>query len=167
MPRKVGITALAVLLVAVTFTVANAAGSASGGSGKHRVTTQAYQWRADPLRTTSEVWKPLRLRGGDQILVVGRGRMTATLSGDFVGAPMRFRLVGNGRVMRPGPTAFTGRPGSSSFSYTFVAQPVPEETCYNVHAEWRSPTGREIVMKRASLVVNYHEQPPAPDTGCG
>lgn len=151
--------AVLVIAVAIGMPVAVFAAARQTGEGTFTVDQQAYQWGTAPSSTSNTTWQTVNIRGGDDaqqsLLVFTTGPISATLSVDVKGAPVEFRLFDTSRVMRPGKAEFAPGPGDTSRSFTFVRAGDPSEGtgCRNLVLQWRSPSGKKVVLERAMLIA--------------
>ena len=141
------------------------------------VAQQKVQYRTDNAFTNSTDWTYLNMVGSDgdgtgpvpgpeRMLLVTRGAMTVTVSGDFRGAPVELRVNRGREVLEPGKTEFQGTHADSSFSYTFAGRGSRTPQCMHVGVEWRSPTGKKVVFERGSMVVTYKPEPLRDGSAC-
>jgi hypothetical protein len=96
----------------------------------------------------------------DSMHLDARGGIVATLSVTVSGGPVDFSMflenVDHGwatRMMHPSLATFDPGTGTASSSFTFVAAVSPGS--YTVNLKWGSPTGVEVTLVNASLVVQY------------
>ena len=68
--------------------------------------------------------------------------------------------------MRPGAVTFTPQRGNGAFSFTFASARRGKRECEGPVLEWRSPTGRQVVMDKATIVVHYKKYQPDNSVRC-
>lgn len=119
-----------------------------GGTGETSSTTTSTRWRRVGVHGPSFAYSPLRIST--------TGPISATISVNVKGAPVEFRLKDTGRIMRPGKAEFAPQTNDTSRSFTYVrGGDGSEDGCRNLQLEWRSPSGRKVVLDRVALVVTY------------
>jgi hypothetical protein len=154
MKRKlVLVTAVVVVAVAVPLGVLAATGSTGG-----QLDRQAARWRTAPVSTSSTEWRNVP---GLSTTRCARDQVTAMLSVNVEGGPVRFRVVPDGvpeAPFHPGWVVFDPT-GIESFSYTFVDDMAPFEAddTHRFDVQWRSPTGAEITLRKAVFNILYEQ----------
>lgn len=94
--------------------------------------------------------------GLEDLEILNRGTVTASISADIVGGPVDIRIVerGGGPLL-PGVAHFAPTPDSSSFSYQFLDRGSSEAACRTYAAQWRSQDATEATLRHAVLVLDY------------
>jgi hypothetical protein len=131
--------------------------------GRSRVDAQSFGWTTTEQSTASGDWKSVEGLG-PVALACAPGGATASLSAvvERGSGPVDFRVrmedlsvAGEGRPMRPGRATFeTGglaEQGLDSRSITFVAKNVPGTHGSAQQVEWRSPSGTNVTLHKATL----------------
>ena len=124
-------------------------GSLSGGLDRQRARF------ATGSRTTSATSFNTIQRLSTTICSVGE--VSATLSVNVEGGPIRFRVLQDGGpVMKPGAARFTPGAGVHSFSYTFVNNTGPFEANDNhsFEVQWRSE-GTPVTLTAGDLNLQF------------
>lgn len=165
MVRKLAFFAV-ILAISVTGAFVVNAAIRESGEKNYRITRQAYQWRTRPVSTSSTTFTPLPFTGAGSgqgvpvpqpLTIAARGGMSATVSGDFSGAPVEIRVRDGRRLFHPGRTHFDPTTGTTSFSFTFVTPGSKYARCHALRVGWRSPSGQSVTMNRGDFVVTYRD----------
>lgn len=178
----VGIATTATLICATTVI---AAAHHDAGVRSHTVDAQTLMWRTgenNRVFTTSAKWEVLQMPAGgcrvgqppsqcgvssiDSPPIYAKGPISVTFSGMFSRAPVELRFRDGDHLMRPGAVNFKPQRGSNGFSFTFVSPRKGERLCEGPTLEWRSPTGREVRLNKATIVVHYEKFEPTQPVGC-
>jgi hypothetical protein len=153
------------------------------GVAEKAADTQTIVWRTgkrNRVYTKSTKWQVLDMpSGGCSIgsnlcvsssspspLIFARGPISLTFSGMFSRAPVEIRFRDVDHLMKPGAVSFRPEPGGDAFSFTFVSPRKGERLCEGPQLEWRSPTGQETRLNKATIVVHYKKFEPDPQVGC-
>jgi hypothetical protein len=99
-------------------------------------------------------------------MVPAKGPLSLTFSGVFSRAPVELRFRDGARIMRPGAIKFRPMPGSRSVSFTFVSPRHGKRLCTGPTLQWRSPSGKQTRLNKATIVVHYKEFVPKKPVGC-
>ena len=138
-----------VLLVAL---VAVPAVIAASGTLSSDVNRQKARWTTTRVTTSSTEWR--NVPGLTALSADTIDEVSATLSVTIAGAPARFRVIIDTPEgpMRPGSVRFVPS-GMESFSSTFVRETLPfeDDDTHAFTVQWRSETGRQIVLYRGVL----------------
>ena len=171
--RTIGIaTAAAVAASLLTATAVIAAGRSETGTVAKATDTQVLLWRTgqdNRAFTTSKDWQILPMPDGGctvgasscvtteppEFILSARGPISLTFSGLFSNAPVELRFWDEQHYMEPGTVRFTPHPGNNAFSFTFVSTHEGDWGCGGPELQWRSPTGAEVLLNRATIVVHY------------
>lgn len=171
---------------AITVTCATAviaAGKPHAGVRAHRVDEQTIIWRTgndNRAFTTSKKWVELPMPTGGCVVgkstctassfsepfIDAKGPISLTFSGMVSRAPIELRFRDGDHLMRPGAVNFRPQRGGNAFSFTFVSPRKGERECEGPALEWRSPTGQEVRLNKATIVVHYQKFEPAQRVGC-
>jgi hypothetical protein len=109
--------------------------------------THSRQWSyVDPDRVVTPS-TPFNVRS--------TGLVTVTLSATVSGASVDIRVLDNQHVTQPGPARFQLSRTGTSVSYTFTVSGKPTTCGHTLRPQWRSPTGEDVQLGRAHIVVNY------------
>jgi hypothetical protein len=153
------------------------------GEATKAVDEQTIVWRTgkgDRVYTTSTKWQTLPMpSGGCPVgsdlcasssftapFVWAKGPISLTFSAMFSRAPVEIRFRDGEHLMRPGAVNFDPRSMSNAFSFTFVSPRKGQRLCEGPELEWRSPTGDEVRLNAATVVVHYKEFKPQQPVGC-
>lgn len=153
------------------------------GVTEKAVDTQTIVWRTgerNRVYTTSTKWQVLDMPSGGcavgsnacssssapSPLVFAKGPISLTFSGMFSRGPVQIRFRDVERLMKPGAVGFRPESGSHAFSFTFVSPRKGERLCEGPQLEWRTPTGHEVRLNKATVVVHYKKFVPDQQVGC-
>jgi hypothetical protein len=123
------------------------------GSRGSSLDRQAFKYRERDAATSSANWS--NLPGPGQFNICAVNKVSAQVNLVLRGAPVRIRIRIDGTdegIAHPGPVAF--RPGAGRpFSFTFAEHVAPFEAndLHAIEVQWRSPTGRRVVMKQGMV----------------
>jgi hypothetical protein len=152
MLRKATVVAMLVAaLVAIPLTVL---ALTSGRSA--RLDRQTNAIRGRDITTASTNWRNVPKL--TDVLICAQGQVTAMLSANVSGAPVRFRvLYEDGPRLFPARTQFNPGTGTKGFSFTFVGAASTFEGLdghvYTV--QWRSANGSPTILREAVLDLLY------------
>lgn len=175
------VIALGASLVGATSVIA--ASMYRHGEATKATDTQTIVWRTgrdDRVFTTNTKWQTLPMpSGGCAVgsnqcvsssftapLIFSKGPISLTFSGLFSRAPVEIRFRDGDHLMRPGAVSFSPQRMSNAFSFTFVSPRKGERLCEGPQLEWRSPTGDEVRLDAATVVVHYKKFEPKQRVGC-
>ena len=183
--RTLALTIAAALVATLlTATAVVAAGRPKTGFATKATDAQTILWRTgkgNRAFTTSTKWQELQLPDGGCVvgesscrgvaepapfMVWARGPISLTFSGMFSRGPVELRFRDGARLMPPGAVNFTPQPGSNAFSFTFVSPRKGTRDCQGPSLEWRSPSGQEVRLNSATIVVHYKSYEPDPSVRC-
>ena len=108
--------------------------------------------------TANAIYEPLVALSG--LNVCALNQVTATLSVELSGAPVRFKIVvDNGTTMPPGAVQFIPAGSHDSFSFGFVqsVSPLENNDHHTFQVDWRSPTGKQVTLERGTLNLQYEK----------
>lgn len=128
--------------------------AATGGNAS-ALDLQASKWTTTTQQATTTTWRSVTGLG---LTVCALGQVTATLSVEVNGAPASFRIrEDGGPIIAPGAVRFVPAGDHDSFSFTFLANAAPFEANDNhgFGVEWRSATGQQATLERATLNLQY------------
>jgi len=176
------------LVLAMTATLAGAGSVIAASKYRHGAVTKATDeqtivWRSgkgDRVYTSTRKWQTLPMpSGGCPVgsdlctsssftapFVWAKGPISLTFSGMFSRAPVEIRFRDGDHVMRPGAVSFSPQRMGNAFSFTFVSPRKGERLCEGPELEWRSPTGGEVRLNAATVVVHYKMFQPEQRVGC-
>jgi hypothetical protein len=124
------------------------------GTGRLRPNRQAFKFRTTPITTTSERFK--RNPGLRALQILNRGPVTASVSAVFGGAPVDVRVKEAGAPpLRPGTVHFAPSCTRAPFTFIFADHGKRPANCRTYAVEWRSPSGQQVVLRRADLILTY------------
>ena len=149
--RKILVTAVAVAIAVGVPTGVLAATSANTSA----LDLQASKWTTTTQQATTTTWRSVTGLG---LTVCALGQVTATLSVEVNGAPASFRIrEDGGPIIAPGAVRFVPAGDHDSFSFTFLANAAPFEANDNhgFGVEWRSATGQQTTLERATFNLQY------------
>lgn len=172
-------TAAAVTASLLTASAVIAATRSHTGIATTPTDTQALLWRTgqdNRAFTTNKDWRTLPMPDGGcivgastcaaytppEFLLSATGPVSLTLSAVFTRAPVELRFWDGQHYLQPGAVRFTPRPGNNAFSFTFISTHKGAWTCTGPELQWRSPTGAEVRLNRATIVVHYKKSPDTP-----
>lgn len=118
----------------------------TGGSA---LDEQTFRYRLRDASTSSRDWRKVP---GFRFRVCAVNEVSADVNMVLRGAPVAIRIRIDGSdelIFHPGPVRF--RPGSGRvFSFTFAEEvfPFEAEDLHFFHLQWRSPTGKRVVLKK-------------------
>jgi len=184
--RPVALIAAMTIALTGTFVGAGSVIAASRykhGSADKATDEQTIVWRSgrgDRVYTNSTKWRVLPMPSGGCAVgsdlcvsssftapfVWAKGPISLTFSGMFSRAPVEIRFRDGDHVMRPGAVNFRPQQGGNAFSFTFVSARKGERLCEGPDLEWRSPTGDEVRLNAATVVVHYKRFKPEDQIGC-
>jgi hypothetical protein len=177
------------LVIALVGTLVGAS-SVIAASKRHKVGVaakatdeQTIVWRTGKRNrayTTSTKWQVLPMPSGGcavgsdvcesssfpSPLISAKGPISLTFSGMFSQGPVEIRFRDGAHLMRPGAVNFRPEPMGNAFSFTFVSPRKGERPCEGPQLEWRSPTGQETRLNKATVVVHYKKFEPEQQVGC-
>lgn len=179
----IGGLAASTAAVLICDTAVIAASKPHAGVRSTRVDEQTIVWRTgkdNRAFTTSTKWQELPMPAGGCVvgknycvsssfstpIINAKGPISLTFSGMFSRAPVELRFRDGDHLMRPGAVNFRPQPGSNAFSFTFVSPRKGERLCEGPALEWRSPTGQEVRLNKATIVVRYKKFEPQQPVGC-
>ena len=158
--RKVLIAGLASVFVAgvPTAVLAASGGLTASGRFSSSLDLQASKWTSTSVSTWSRTFRTIPSLSGLNICALNQ--VTAALSAQVSGAPAAFEvLIDDGPTMPPGAIQFVPAGPHDSFSFNFVRSVGPFEA--NDHhvfdVEWRSPTGKRILLERGTFNLQYQK----------
>jgi hypothetical protein len=160
MPKARSLSALLVGIVAVLAVSVGVAAARSPGSfteKRSRIDHVTMVWPAAGYTTSSSAWRTMP---GGFFREGTVGAVAITLSTDLRGAPVRFRVLVNGKSLPQGVAHFAPSRGDTSRSYSWVL-PKSDGTCQNFQVQWRSPTGKRLKLRHADTVAIYNAPKPA------
>ena len=150
--RKILAAAAALAIGAGVPTVALAATSGNTSA----LDLQASKWTTTTQQTTGTTWHSVT--GLGPLTICALHQVTATLSVELNGAPASFRIrEDGGPIIAPGAVRFVPAGPHDSFSFTFLANAAPFEANDNhgFGVEWRSATGQQTTLERATFNLQY------------
>ena len=176
----IAVTLMATLLTA---TAVVAAGRERTGIATKATDTQLILWRTGKKNrayTTKTTWDYLPMPSGGcvvgqqgcliatppEFMLYAKGPISLTFSGMFSRAPVELRIRDGAHLMRPGRVNFSPGPGNNAFSFTFVSPRKGKRACEGPSLEWRSPTGKEVRLNKATIVVHYKKYEPDSGVAC-
>lgn len=121
---------------------------------------QTRQWTAKTAVTSSQRFHPLP--GLSELHFCAANQALAELKVRLKGASAGFRIeVDRSGSMAPGAVRFIPKAKHSSFSLAFVRRlpGSPKGGPHTVSVEWRSPTGRIVELRHATLSLRYRASP--------
>jgi hypothetical protein len=128
---------------------------AATGGNTSALDLQASKWTTTTQQTTGTAWRSVPGLG---LTICALHQVTATLSVQVNGAPASFQIhQDGGPIIAPGAVRFVPAGAHDSFSFTFLANTAPFEANDNhgFQVEWRSPTGQQATLERATLNLQY------------
>jgi len=176
------VIAIAGTLLGATSVIAASKRDKTGVANK-AMDTQTIVWRTGKTNrvfTTGTKWQVLDMpAGGCPVgsklcssssfpapLVFAKGPISLTFSGMFSRAAVEIRFRDGEHLMRPGAVSFRPQPLGHAFSFTFVSPRRGERICEGPQLEWRSPTGQEVRLNKATVVIHYKKFEPKQQVGC-
>jgi hypothetical protein len=144
---------VAAVAAAIPLAVLAATGSFSG-----RLDGQTARWTTTDVTTSSRSWRNVP---GLARTVCTLDQVTATVSAQVGGGPVRFRVIIDGvpeAPMKPGSARFVPN-GVESFSYTFVGNTAPFEAddTHRFNVQWRSPRGVPVRLENGALNLLFED----------
>ena len=149
--RKILVAAVA---AAVAVGVPTGVLAATGGNTS-ALDLQAAKWTSTTQQANTTTWRSVTGLG---LTICALDQVTATLSVELNGAPASFRIrEDGGPIIAPGAVRFVPAGAHDSFSFTFLANAAPFEANDNhgFGVEWRSATGQQTTLERATLNLQY------------
>ena len=122
-----------------------------------RLDRQANVTASKPVSTSSTTWHDVP--GLTDLHVCALGQVTAMLSVNVSGAPVRFRvLYDDGPSLFPARTEFAPGSGTRGFSFDFVGRASTFEGSdgHVYTAQWRSAGGGAVTLHGRLLDLLYH-----------
>jgi hypothetical protein len=149
--RKILVAAAAAAVVVGVPAVALAA----TGGNTSAVDLQASRQTTTTQHAATTAWRSVPGLG---LTICALHQVTATLSVELTGAPASFRIrEDGGPVIAPGAVRFVPAGDHDSVSFTFLANAAPFEANDNhgFSVEWRSATGAQTTLERATVNLQY------------
>lgn len=118
-----------------------------------RIDRQASASLNEPVATSSDSFAPIP---GLRVVTLGKGPVSADFAASLLPGPTaEFRVrYENRSTLAPGSVQ-VGE-GESTASFSFVGRGSNRVGCDSYVVEWRSPTGEEISLRKASLKVLFN-----------
>jgi hypothetical protein len=149
--RKILVAAAALAIAVGVPAVALAASSGNTSA----LDLQASKWTTTTQQAIGTTWRSVTGLG---LTICALHQVTATLSVEVNGAPASFQIrEDGGPIIAPGAVRFVPAGAHDSFSFTFLANAAPFEANDNhgFDVEWRSPTGQQTTLERATFNLQY------------
>lgn len=127
---------------------------------------QTASFRSDPVSTSNTAWTDVP--GLQTAPICAINEVSATVSISVNGAPVSVRMaMDDVPAFEPAVAYFDPRSGTTSFSYTFVANALDFEASdgHTFGVQWRSSTGGVVTLTRGDMNLLY-EEGPAPGHTC-
>ena len=125
------------------------------------ITKQRYREATSQLLTSSTEFVEIEeLR----TTVNSGGPIMATVSGAFTGEAIEIRVRGASDLYRPGTAVLFPNGPAETLSASFAKSHSRRAGCHTVSVEWRSPSGAEVSVNAANVVLRYRSAEDA--VGC-
>jgi hypothetical protein len=149
--RKILVAAVALAIAVGVPTVVLAATSGNTSA----LDLQASKWTTTSQQATGTTWRSVTGLG---LTICALHQVTATLSVELNGASASFRIrQDGGPIIAPGAVRFVPAGPHDSSAFTFLANAAPFEANDNhsFDVEWRTPTGQQTTLERATFNLQY------------
>jgi hypothetical protein len=147
------------LLVAALVLAVPIAVLAARGGGGGALNRQAFRWQLGKVTTTKKAFRGV-LR---PIAICANRAVSGTVSVQLSGAPALFQVkVDGAKVLRPGSVPFNPLKRTTSFTFDFVGNlsPVNGSERHTFRLQWKSSTGRTVVLNKELLNLQYQAGTP-------